>query len=435
MVIFTIRYSNRRNPQLTKDESPSLSTLISAIFLVGGTCIGGGMLALPVASGLSGFIPSLAMMFVSWIMMTATALLLLEVSLWMEEGAHIITMTSRILGPYGKALAWVLFLFISYASLVAYGAAGGLQIADSLNAAFGLNLSESMGCLIFMLFGLSFYLGNKVVGRVNAILFIAMVICYLGLVGIGVGEMRTSYLMHQRWGTSLFALPLLLTAFSFQTIVPSLTPYLKRNAAGLKKAIIYGTSLAFIVYIVWQALCLGIIPVNGDQGLTQLFVEGKPATSYLSVHVNNPYLSLVAEYFAFFALVTSFLGMGLGLYDFLADGLKIKEIGWGSVLLTILVMVPTYFFATNYERVFIFALELSGGFGDTLLNGIIPCLLVWIGRYHLGYEGIRIISGGKKTLSLILAFYVITLIFVVLMQLKLVTLMIGADGTIASTLG
>lgn len=381
------------------------------------------MLALPVATGLAGFIPSFAIMFISWLMMTATALLLLEVSLWMEEGAHIITMTSRILGPWGKAIAWVLFLFISYASLVAYGAAGGLQIANSLETLLGTPMTESMGCMIFMIFGLTFYLGNQIVGRVNALLFMAMIVCYVGLVGVGSTEMKFTYLLHQKWAPSFFALPLLLTAFSFQTIVPSLTPYLKRNASALKKAIIWGTSVAFGVYIVWIAVCLGIIPVEGDQGLIQIYKDGYPATAYLSQHVNNPYLSLIAEYFAFFAIVTSFLGMGLGLYDFLADGLHIKEKGWGSVLLTILVLVPTYFFATNYERVFIIALELSGGFGDTLLNGVIPVLLVWIGRYHLGYEGIRVMSGGKKTLSFIFAFYVITLIFVVLIQAKLVTIL------------
>ena len=37
-------------------------SVLSAMFLVAGTCIGGGMLALPVATGVSGFIPSIAIM-------------------------------------------------------------------------------------------------------------------------------------------------------------------------------------------------------------------------------------------------------------------------------------------------------------------------------------------------------------------------------------
>lgn len=74
------------------------NSILSAMFLVAGTCIGGGMLALPVATGVSGFFPSIAIMLVCWLAMTITALLLIEVSLWMEEGVHLISMTSRILG-------------------------------------------------------------------------------------------------------------------------------------------------------------------------------------------------------------------------------------------------------------------------------------------------------------------------------------------------
>ena len=402
-------------------NTPTIGTILSATFLVAGTCIGGGMLALPVATGLSGFLPSFVLMGVSWLMMTLTALLLMEACLWMEEGVHVITLTSRLLGRGAKWLAWVLFLFISYASLVAYGAAGGLQIAGSLNAVLGTTLSNDIGALIFILFGLTFYLGNQVVGRVNSWLFIAMCLSYVALVGMGVDEVKPSYLFHQNWSTSLMAFPLLLTAFSFQTMVPSLGPYLHKNASALRKAIVWGTSFAFFVYMVWQTIILGVIPVDGEEGLTQLLIRGIPATEFLGNHVSGPYLSLVAEYFAFFALSTSFLGIGLGLYDFLSDGLHIKEKGWGSVFLSALVIVPTYYCAANYERVFLTALDLTGGIGDTILNGLIPCLLVWVGRYKLGYKGVKFIKGGKTALALIFLFYLATLVYVILMQLGYVT--------------
>lgn len=398
-----------------------MGKLISAIFLVAGTCIGGGMLALPVATGLSGFLPSLAVMALSWVMMTLTALLLLEVSLWMEEGVHIITMSSRLLGPIGRNVSWVLYLFICYASLVAYTAGGGVQIVNSIGSFFDVDATKPLGCLIFMfLFGSVIYLGHNVVGRVNAILFIAMIVAYVALVGMGLDEVNPKNLERANWRYGLMALPLLLTSFSFQTMVPSLTPYLKRNAANLRRAIIWGTSLAFVVYLIWQAIILGIVPLEGEAGLLQALKTGEPATQFISSHVHGPYIAWVAEYFAFFALVTSFLGIALGLFDFLSDGLKIKERGWGQVGLALLVIVPTFFFAAYYERAFIVALDASGGFGDSILNGIIPCLMVWMGRYKLGYKGLKMVPGEKWSLSLILAFYIITVIFVILMQMNLV---------------
>ncbi|HEY4832508.1 MAG TPA: aromatic amino acid transport family protein, partial [Waddliaceae bacterium] len=210
-------------------------SMMSATFLVAGTCVGGGMLALPIATGISGFLPSIAVMAMCWFVMTFTALLLLEVSLWMEEGVHIITMTSRILGPMGRAVSWLLYLFICYASNVAYTAGGGIQIASALRLFFDWNVSREIGCLIFiLLFGSFFYIGSWLVGRINTIVFIGMVAAYFWLVIMGVDEVKTSNLLNQQWKYSLIALPLLLTSFSFQTMVPSLTPYLKRNVTGLK---------------------------------------------------------------------------------------------------------------------------------------------------------------------------------------------------------
>lgn len=387
---------------------PHRGSVISAMFLVGGTSIGGGMLALPVATGISGFFPSIVAMLLCWLAMTATALLLLEACLWMEEGAHVITIATRLMGVPGKVISWLLFLFISYCSIVAYTAGGGLQIAEALNAMFGWQLTKAVGCIIFILFfGFIVDLGTTLVGRINAVLFIAMITAYIALVGMGISEVKPDLLYHnQNWSYSLMAFPLLLTSFSFQTMVPSLTPYLKRHAKSLRLAIVGGTTIAFIVYLIWQWLILGIIPVHGTSGLAMALAKGEPATQYLRDIVQGPYISLVAEYFAFFALVTSFLGMALGLFDFLADGLSLRREGFHKLILAVLVTVPTLFFAIYYERAFLVALESSGGFGDSILNGIMPIIMVWIGRYYLGMKGDHLIPGGKSVLTILLIFFV-----------------------------
>lgn len=396
--------------ELSTSDTLKKGSIISAMFLVGGTCIGGGMLALPIATGISGFFPSIAMMALCWLAMTITALLLLEVSLWMEEGAHLITMTSRLLGKYGKAISWCLYLFICYASIVAYTAGGGVQVADFINSAFQTSITKNIGSVIFIsVFGLVIYLGSLIVGRVNAILFSAMILSYVALVGMGIDEIKPELLLTQRWPASIMAIPLLLTSFSFQTMVPSLTPYLKRNAKALRWAVIGGTTIAFIVYAIWQWLILGIVPVEGPHGLAMALSKGEPATQFIREHVVGKWVANVAQFFAFFAIVTSFLGIALGLFDFLSDGLKIKKVGWGNVVLGLLIVVPTIIFATQFERIFLLALDTSGGFGDSILNGMIPVLMVWVGRYKLGYSGFRV-PGGKLLLVLVFAFFAFTLI-------------------------
>ena len=396
-----------------------IGRVFSAMFLVAGTCIGGGMLALPVATGISGFFPSLVVMLICWSTMTATALLLLEVSMWMDEGVHLISMTSRILGVPGKIVSWCLYLFICYASLVAYTAGGGVQIAQGVADYAGYAISKEFGAGIFiMLFGAVIYLGSSIVGRVNTILFIAMIAAYICLVTIGIPEVKADYLFNRKWGGSLIAIPLLLTSFSFQTMVPSLTPYLKRNVKSLRFAIIGGTTIALLIYAIWQFLILGIVPAEGPNSLAEALAKGEPATQFLREHVDGRWVIGIAEYFAFFAIVTSFLGIALGLFDFLADGLNIKKDHKGKLLLGFLIIVPTFICAIYFERAFIVALETSGGFGDSILNGIIPVMMAWMGRYYmsLSKDGTVCLGGGKPVLVAIATFFFFALILTVLLQ-------------------
>lgn len=390
---------------------------ISAAFLVAGTCIGGGMLALPVATGVSGFLPSIAIMAICMLAMMTTALLLLEVNLWMEEGVHVITMASRILGPIGKVVSWFFYLFICYASIVAYTAGGGIQIASLFE------IPKELGCVIFIFtFGAIIYLGSLVVGRVNAILFVGMIVAYFALVGMGLDEVKPQLLKYRNWSNSMIAIPLLLTSFSFQTMVPSLTPYLNRNAKALRLAVIGGVIITFIIYVVWQWLILGIVPVEGPNGLAYALASGdQPATHFLRDHVHGRWIYGIAEYFAFFAIVTSFLGIAFGLFDFLSDGLKIQKKGMGKVWLGALIVIPTLIFATQFERAFMVALDSTGGFGDSILNGIIPVLMVWIGRYKMGYQNHFRIPGGKPLLAAVFCFFVFALGVEILSQMGYIT--------------
>lgn len=375
------------------------------------------MLALPVGSGASGYLPSVVMMTLCWIAMTLSALLLMEVCLWMEEGAHVITMTSKILGPVGKIIAWILFLYISYASQVAYAAGGGAQLSHFFHEHLGLELTKDMGAMIVtvVFFGVIIF-GGQFVGRVNSLFFTALVVAYVALVALGTGEVKTSLLFHRDWSTAWMAIPLLLTAFSFQTMVPSLTPILKSHTNALRLSIIGGTTIAFIVYLIWQTLILGIIPVQGEHGLIQANLQSVPSTQFLGSHVETKIFVYIAEFFGFFAIITSFLAIGLGLFDFLSDGLKIKKQGSGLLVLTLLMVIPTVIFATKFERAFMVALDTSGGYGDTILNGMIPVLMVWIGRYKLGYKSEFRVPGGKIMLVLVFAFFLISLLLEIFMH-------------------
>jgi tyrosine-specific transport protein len=387
-------------------------TVLGATSLVAGTCIGGGMLALPVTTCMTGFFPSLFMMLIGWAFMTTTALFLAEINMWMKKDSHIISMASRFLGKPGKIVAWLLYLFIAYASLVAYTEAGGELFQGALKNIFGIEIGIKTTIVLFVLvFGSVLYLGNIILGRINTLLMFGLVLSYLFLVGLGAPHVNFENLKRCAWGQSLIAVPLLLTIFSFQGIVPSLTIYLQQDGKALRKSIFLGTTLALVIYAVWQWLVLGSVLIEGENGLGAALAAGKPATQFLRSSIHNPLVGALANFFAFFALITSFLGIALGLFDFLADGFKIKRQGWGHLNLGLMVALPVLFFTFTLEKIFLRALDMSGGIGDAILLGLMPALMLWVGRYRMGLKSEFRTPGGKPLIVAIIcySFFVFTI--------------------------
>ncbi len=397
----------RETPRGPMDSRPSAWTTFVATLLVGGTCIGGGMLALPVGSGIPGYLPSIVAMLACYAAMTFTGLLLVEVVLAVEGEHHMMTLADKLLGRWGRWTVWVIFLFMTYGSLIGYTAGGGQTIAALVLKGVGLELSEVMsGLLLAGSFGVICAMGTRVVGSVNGILFGAMVVTYILLVLFGVGEVSAEKLSRTNWKDAWMPLPIMLTGFSVQAfLIPSLAAPLKRDPRALRLAVVGGLGLAFVIYLLWQTVVLGVVPLSGPYGLDAALERGEDAAKYLQHAVEHPWIATTALWFGFLALITSFLGMGLGLVDFLRDSFKIPRGGSGLILVALLLVVPTLFCATYFERVFIQAFDLTGGFGDTILNGMLPVLMVWQLRYVLHSSQVYRVAGGRPVLIAAFIFY------------------------------
>src|SRR5690349_15788542 len=96
------------------------SKLIGSILLIVGTCIGAGMLALPIATAKLGFIGSIILLVAVWMVMTVGAFYILEVNLWMPQNSNLITMSRATIGPIGQIISWINFLLMLYCLLCAY---------------------------------------------------------------------------------------------------------------------------------------------------------------------------------------------------------------------------------------------------------------------------------------------------------------------------
>lgn len=342
------------------------------------------------------------MFFLCWLFMVATGLLLLEVNLWFKEEIHIVSMAERTLGKFGKAVSWLVFLFLFYSLMVAYIAASGSLVADFVSDNFSLSMPHAIGSLIFcLLFGCLLYLGTGVMDWVNRILMFGLIASYLLLVSIGLPHVNTSLLEHQDWSAATFVIPALIVSFGFHNLIPSMTTYLDGKANLVIKAILIGSAIPLVIYLLWEMLILGLVPLDGFQ---QALDQGEIATEALKSAVGVSWILDIAQAFAFFAIVTSFLSVSLSFVDFLADGLNIKKTPVGKLMLAGLVLIPPFICALIYPSIFLTALNYAGGYGAVILFGILPVLMVWKGRYtqKLGHR--QLVPGGKVVLAGIMLF-------------------------------
>lgn len=379
--------------------------MLGGILLVAGTTIGAGMLALPVITGFAGFFPSVFLIVLFWIYMTYTALLILEVNLSLENNPNLILMAKHTLGRPGEWISWITYLFLLYSLTTAYLAGSGPIIIDWVQALTGYTLPIWIGTIpLFLIFGYFVYKGTRSVDYLNRILMIGLTLAYVTLVIFLFPHVKGSMLLHVDTKYLLVAVAIIATSFGFHIIIPSLTSYLERDISSLKKAIWIGSLIPLTVYIIWELLTLGIIPLNGINSISQGYVQGDNGAHLLSKALDNSLIALVARFFSFFAIVTSFLGVSLSLFDCLGDSLKIEKSQSGRILLFGLTFIPPLIFALSDTRAFLTALEYAGAFGVVTLLGLLPALMAWSNRYWKQRELPYKVSGGKLCLVLVILF-------------------------------
>ncbi len=385
----------------------SFGHLLGGTLLVTGTSLGVGMLALPVATAAGGFLPSVVIYLVCWLFMLATGLLILEACIWMPKDANLITLSHHLLGRTGKFACWVLYLFLFFCLMVAHLAGGGSVLQQLTGTVFN---SWSSVLLYLLIFSPVVYLGTGWVDRLNLLLMVGAVLTYLFFVGSAFPHIQSTLLTSTNWGKAWGALPIVFTAFGYQSLIPTLMSYMNREVKKVRLAIILGTSIPFVIYIIWELLILGIVPLEGAQGLKEALRQGQNAVYPLKEFLGNPTLLTVGQFFAFFVLTTSYIGIAIAFVDFLADGLKVPNRGWYKVGICAIIFVVPTIIALIDPTIFIQALNYAGGIGVALLLGALPILMVWNGRYKQGHSlKHQQLPGGKPLLVLLGIFVLVEL--------------------------
>jgi len=395
------------------------SKLIGGILLIVGTSIGGGMLALPVSTAEVGFSNSLFFLVFCWLVMTAGALLVLEVNLRLPAGSNMISMAKSTLGLPGQVIAWITYLFLLYTLLSAY-ISGGSDVFNSILHKAHIELPAWVTSIIFTaLFSLIVYNGIRSVDYVNRGLMFGKLGVYVLLVAIISPHVSPTGLTGGSARAFTGTLMILVTSFGFASIVPSLRDYFADDIKSLRRVILFGSLIPLFCYIIWDAVIMGVVAREGDNGLMALMTS-EHATSGLTEALNQSVQSQwIGGFFGFFTsicMVTAFLGVSLGLFDFLADGLKLKKSGTQGRYTLALTFIPPLAVVLVNPGIYLHALSYAGVCCVILLL-LLPSIMAWKGRQkcQLITPESRMVPGGNLALAL-LGFIAIGLLIVALIS-------------------
>lgn len=351
---------------------PSVSKIktLNASLLVVGTSVGAGMLGLPVETGGGGFLPAFIFLVLNWLIMTGTALMLIELLSHYKENTNFISLSEKLLGKPFKIITFIVYIGLFLSLTMAYVKGGGVFIADSFN-----HMPIAFGCLIFLvIFVPLIALGSRILSVGNSVLTFILIGSFIILILLGLNKIDGTLLRHVSWKLGILSYPMFITSFGFHSILPSLSTYVG-NKKSLRWAVVIGTSITFLIYFSWQLVVMGIVPLDGEHGLLNALAADQTAVSPLKHYLKSPLIVSCAQIFYFSALTTSFLGVGLGLVDFIFDSFNIQRKVLNRFLVCMLIYVPALWAAQTSLRIFYLSLKFGGGFACLYLLIILPILL------------------------------------------------------------
>lgn len=330
-----------------------------SILIVAGTTIGGGMLAMPIISAAVGYRAIALILIGVWLIMSYTALLFVEIYQYtsIKEGFN--TLTHKYLGNWASLTTGICMLALMYALLAAYISGGGDVLTENMSQWLNIKVPSELGILLFaLLFGSIVSLGTRIIDVFNKWIFIIKIIFLTIVLVLLAPQIHYVNLLSLPISKAsiLLVLPVIFTSFGFHVNIPSIVDYMDGDQRKLKRIVIIGSAIPLIIYLLWQLMVLGSI----EQYAFLSILENQSSIQGLLVAIRKmvqlPIINISFNVFAAAALVTSFLGVSLGLFDYIADlTVKHKQIN-KTFIVSLLTFVPPVTFALFYPEGFVLAL-------------------------------------------------------------------------------
>jgi tyrosine-specific transport protein len=340
---------------------------IGSIMLVAGTCIGSGMIALPIVMAQIGIVASFFLMLAMWLVIYFTSLVNLELNLQADKGMNLGELGKRFSGAGAEIIGHLSIKILSICLLGAYIYAGSSIIQTLIGTSQSFKMIATIYTIMVFLILLC---PLKTVDYINRTMFIILILLVLLLV-LGLATkinietlplLETSMTKFSSWRT---VMPIVFTSFGFQVIFHTLTDYCNKNTSMLKKAFFWGSLIPAIVYIFWTISVLSAVNSKNSQ-FYQLMISGQVEAGQLIQQLseisNFHFIQLCVWWISLLAILTSVLGVSIGLFQSYCNLLRksSKRPFLMKILVSFSVVIIPYLLAILVPNAFIAILGFAG---------------------------------------------------------------------------
>ncbi|WP_299489967.1 tryptophan permease [uncultured Shewanella sp.] len=387
-------------------------SLLGGAMIIAGTAVGAGMFSLPVVGAGMWFGYSALMLLGVWFCMLASGLLLLETNLHFNPGDSFDTLTKVTLGQFWRVINGVSIAFVLYILTYAYISGGGSIVDHSLSS-FGIELPQSVAGLIFaVVLSIVVFISTRAVDRITTVMIGGMVITFFLAIGNLLLDVSSVTLFHPNGDPSYFpylwaALPFGLASFGYHGNVPSLMKYYGKEPKTIIKAIVIGTLIALGIYLLWLIATMGslarsqftdIIEQGGNMGVL---------VAALSQVIESDWLNTMLNLFANLAVASSFLGVTLGLFDYLADLFNFDGSRKGRLKTAAVTFIPPTVLGVLFPNGFLVAIGFAA-LAATIWAVIVPAMMAYQSRKLFPNHDSFRVPGGTSLIILVVLFGLVT---------------------------
>ncbi|WP_141710000.1 amino acid permease [Vibrio tasmaniensis] len=287
--------------------------MMGSSLIIAGTALGAGMLAIPMVLAQFGLLYGTLLMVLICFGTTYAALLLLEATIKAGGGLGLNSIARKTLGKQGQLITNGLLYALLICLLMAYILGAG-DLLSKLLSNFGVDISATTSQITFtLLAGAVVASGTGVIDKLNRALFFVMLASLFATMVFLAPSMTQENLMQVTSHDHVDLIKtsaILFTSFGFMVVIPTLVSYNhEATDKQLRNMVIVGSLIPLVCYLCW------LFAVVGNLSEEQFRSFKNVSDLMAAFEAQSPWVGNVLSTFTGLALLTSFFGVAMSLFN------------------------------------------------------------------------------------------------------------------------